>query len=345
MTEEILIKNTDDNITDIEIIEIEGYKIHTYEIEYLERIKNLYGFIYVTTNLINGKMYVGQRKINRHDWRTYLGSGTTLKKAIKKYGRENFDRKIIDIAFNANELNQLEYFYTIKFDSTNKDNWYNIVYGGGVNGLNIKNNKQRPVVRYDINGNILGEYKSVLDGANKTGDGRQSIHQCCHGKFRTVKKSNTVWRFKDDPFDKYSIVDSKPKSVKCYNKFQELIAIYKSIRDAERETGVDHTSITRCCNGEACCAGIYIWCYENENPIFNYDKMAEKPIYQYDLNGNFIKRFNSSKEAGLILNIKHVYINLCCNKKTKMSGGYKWYYSEDPNQPDKSRILYSTNKG
>lgn len=143
--------------TDIELIDgsklkyvyIDEYQIEVYDVSYLERIKGLYGFIYVTTNLINGKMYVGQRKLrhknNQNSWKTYLGSGTHLKNAIKKYGKENFDRKIIDIAFNKNELNWLEYFYTKRFNSVEKENWYNIVYGGGVDGLNEGNSGWKEV--------------------------------------------------------------------------------------------------------------------------------------------------------------------------------------------------------
>ena len=46
--------------------------------------------VYKTTNLINGKIYVGKYEGNREN---YLGSGYILKKAIKKYGRENFKRE------------------------------------------------------------------------------------------------------------------------------------------------------------------------------------------------------------------------------------------------------------
>lgn len=43
--------------------------------------------IYITTNLINGKIYIGQ---SIHSNKNYLGSGVKLKKAIDKYGTENF---------------------------------------------------------------------------------------------------------------------------------------------------------------------------------------------------------------------------------------------------------------
>ena len=66
-----------------------------------------YGFIYITTNMINGKKYIGQ-KIFDNKFNNYLGSGKLLKQAIKKYGKKNFYREIITITYNKNELNKLE---------------------------------------------------------------------------------------------------------------------------------------------------------------------------------------------------------------------------------------------
>ena len=48
--------------------------------------------IYLTTNLINNKKYLGRDSQNR---KTYLGSGKLLKLAILKYGVENFKKEII----------------------------------------------------------------------------------------------------------------------------------------------------------------------------------------------------------------------------------------------------------
>ena len=52
-------------------------------------IDNPYGFIYITTNMVNGMRYLGQKKFDR-GWKNYLGSGAVLRKAINKYGKENF---------------------------------------------------------------------------------------------------------------------------------------------------------------------------------------------------------------------------------------------------------------
>lgn len=48
--------------------------------------------IYKTTNLINGKIYIGKDK---HNNSKYLGSGRRLIKAIQKYGRDFFLKEII----------------------------------------------------------------------------------------------------------------------------------------------------------------------------------------------------------------------------------------------------------
>lgn len=52
-----------------------------------------------------------------------------------------------------------------------------------------------------------------------------------------------------------------------------------------------------------------------------------KSVLQYDINGNFIKRWNSIKEAQSYIN-KGSIIN-CCRKKNKTAGGYIWRYTDD----------------
>lgn len=49
-----------------------------------------------------------------------------------------------------------------------------------------------------------------------------------------------------------------------------------------------------------------------------------KKVYQYDLNGVFIKEWNSIKEAGETLNISRGNISKCSNEKMKFAGGYVW---------------------
>jgi hypothetical protein len=66
--------------------------------------------IYKTTNLINNKIYVGQHSvIEKND--VYLGSGFLLKKAIKKYGKENFKKEILEYCDSKIEMSKKEIFW------------------------------------------------------------------------------------------------------------------------------------------------------------------------------------------------------------------------------------------
>ena len=90
----------------------------------------MFGYIYKTTNLINNKIYIGQRK-GEFDIK-YLGSGYTLKKAIKKYGKESFKVELLIKADDMNQLNNLEIEYISKYKKIfiARDDMYNITTGG-----------------------------------------------------------------------------------------------------------------------------------------------------------------------------------------------------------------------
>ena len=87
--------------------------------------KDIY-IVYETTNLINGKYYIGVHKKNK---RKYLGSGDVLKVAVKKYGKENF---IVEILKNFdNKLDAYDYEKEIISNYMMKSsNCYNICEGG-----------------------------------------------------------------------------------------------------------------------------------------------------------------------------------------------------------------------
>lgn len=83
--------------------------------------------VYKTTNLINGKIYVGYDTRNRP---SYLGSGVFYKRAEKKYGKENFRKAIIDIDDDLKMLCLKEIFWIDFYDARNPEIGYNIDPGG-----------------------------------------------------------------------------------------------------------------------------------------------------------------------------------------------------------------------
>ena len=85
-------------------------------------------FIYMTTNLINGHKYIGKHHGELND--SYLGSGLLLKQAVKKYGKENFTREIIENCKSKEDLDSREKYWIKYYNATESEDFYNITSGG-----------------------------------------------------------------------------------------------------------------------------------------------------------------------------------------------------------------------
>ena len=90
---------------------------------------NPYGYIYKTTNLLNGKIYIGQKK-STHLVESYLGSGDLISRAIKKYGKENFKLELLEYCKDKSDLDKKEKYYIDLFKSQDINIGYNIADGG-----------------------------------------------------------------------------------------------------------------------------------------------------------------------------------------------------------------------
>ena len=97
----------------------------------------MYGYIYITTNLLNGKKYIGKHKSSEFEFDKYYCSGKYIKAAIKKYGLENFKCELLEsinniptICNSEDELNASENYYTLFYDCVNSSEYYNLIEGG-----------------------------------------------------------------------------------------------------------------------------------------------------------------------------------------------------------------------
>ena len=92
--------------------------------------------IYLITNLINGKWYVGQTiRPLEHRWERHLHVGKKdakyhLYKSMKKYGIENFKIQKIEECYTTEELDYLEKYYIKMLHSNNETFGYNLTDGG-----------------------------------------------------------------------------------------------------------------------------------------------------------------------------------------------------------------------
>lgn len=121
--------------------------------------------VYKITNRINGKIYIGVHKTeNVND--SYYGSGKYLKNALKKYGKENFEREIIFIFQN----DQKEKAYEKEREIVNekflkRSDVYNFKKGGEGGWDHIKKLKNDPLFREKVKINVKkGVNKAFKEG-------------------------------------------------------------------------------------------------------------------------------------------------------------------------------------
>lgn len=87
----------------------------------------MYGYIYKTTNRINGKIYVGKRK--GEFTTSYKGSGKYLRNALNKYGVENFSVEVIEYCETLDIQNEREKYWISYYRNLGTP-MYNIAKGG-----------------------------------------------------------------------------------------------------------------------------------------------------------------------------------------------------------------------
>lgn len=90
----------------------------------------MYGYIYKTTNLINEAIYIGRHKAEKFEPEKYIGSGTVFRRALEKYGIENFKCELLDTAETKEELNDKERYWIAKYKKDCPERMYNITIGG-----------------------------------------------------------------------------------------------------------------------------------------------------------------------------------------------------------------------
>lgn len=89
----------------------------------------MYGYVYLTTNLINNKKYVGMHKSETFD-PNYKGSDKIIRRACEKYGWDNFETVILEECNSFDELKSSEMFWIKRLNAVNDPDYYNISDGG-----------------------------------------------------------------------------------------------------------------------------------------------------------------------------------------------------------------------
>ena len=169
-------------------------------------------------------------------------------------------------------------------------------------------------------------YKMVL--SNKT---REMISESTKKRFKDpnererLRIANKKYEDSKTPEQKLQdILAQNSKSVYQYDKDMNLIAIFPSIKNVERVTGLYSANVAKCCKHKVIYVGGYIWRFEGDITPPEYKN--RKIIIQYDMNMNFISEFENRRKASLSTGINDSTIRSCCLGKSKSAGGFIWKY-------------------
>lgn len=178
-------------------------------------------YIYVTQNLINGKIYIGQSKRDIEESKDYYGSGIILNKAIKKYGKENFCKTILAKNINTNQkMNLLEKYYIKLLNSQDSVIGYNIADGG--TGGNTGGMREETKIRKStIKENGLTEFQEQSRKAQNT------MKQNGTDIIRCTKRNITMIQENEEGLNRYQIAGIK------------LSAFWKNMSDEEKKRHSD----------------------------------------------------------------------------------------------------------
>jgi group I intron endonuclease len=195
--------------------------------------------IYKITNLVNGKVYIGQTtKSIKERWKWHVAHKGCkfLNRAIRKYGKDNFKIEEIYTAFTKEELDASEKYFIKEFN-TLVPNGYNICIGGAAP---MQNRKHSVEAKSTISKKMLGIKKSIEHSKN----------------IAESKMGN-----KNPMFGKIGFASKVSKSIVCINNNK----IYGSARQAALELNLQPQNISKVLTGKRLTCGGYTFKFVEEN--------------------------------------------------------------------------------
>lgn len=205
-------------------------------------------YVYKAENRVTKKCYIGvtsdlESRIKNHHSNFIGNSGEKLHSMYLDFDFENITFEVIASAETLSELAKKERYYIEKYDSFN--NGYNSDRGGGF---------KKPIYQYNLSGELISTFEDLGSAANAVNAYSSSISHSCIGDTKTCK--GFYWSYSSTFKEVY---DCRKKSVNQFDLQGNLINPFDSISDASKASGVNKSSIAKCCRGERKKAGNFIW--------------------------------------------------------------------------------------
>ena len=308
-----------------------------------------YHFIYKITNIINNKFYVGMHSTNNIN-DSYFGSGRYLHRSIKKYGKQNFKREILEFLDTREKLiKREEIIITSKL--LNDPLCMNLNPGGKGGRLSgfkhtqkmkdknskalsnfWKNNKKGNIIKCEVC------KKEVYCSPSRI-PSKYCSKKCAYSMHSKTMK--VAWNNRTDENKKNAAI----KISKSLTNKTATIAMLEGRRKhslkmkGQPTWNKGKTGVQIAWNKGK--RGIYVATDETRKKLseslMGHDclpetrkKIADKnsiKILQYDLDNNFIKKWDSTQQVARTLKISAGNICMCLKNKRNSASGFVWKYS------------------
>lgn len=301
--------------------------------------------VYKTTNLINGKMYIGVHKIKDPEvFDGYLGCGcystkpssweqktnSILPAAIKKYGPNSFKRETLFVFDGTPEGRILAYLKEkelVNEDWVSDKNTYNICIGGV---SSLVENQSKKIRQYSLSGEYIKTWDSV-QLAESYYNNKGQISKACN--LRHKSSAGYQWRFDSDNIESLDNVEDivlQKKTVYQFDLSGNLLKVWKSISEAATQfsnVNSGKSGIKRNCEGIVKQSFGYFWSFNNK---FLYNRNNKSlPVASYNIDGTFIKSYSNVLEACEDLNLKDpsgIFAVICGKHKTCSDLRWRFFY-------------------
>ena len=216
-----------------------------------------------------------------------------------------------------------------------------------------------PVAQYDLSGNFLRKFDTIVDAKKflglKNGETLEFKNKTSRGYiWRRLDKTNPTYPLKlPDKEIEYAITSEQGQICFQYDLNGKFIRSYKSVTEATEILNGWNGGIAAACRKEYFQSLNYIWRYEQDGYIYGKDLPESeikyvhglsKPVYQYDLNGILLHRYDSVTEAANKYGIATTNISKACNKEIKTTTGYIWRYDNVIFTEDELKDINSNKK-
>lgn len=271
--------------------------------------------IYVYTNKVNGKVYVGRTCVPLKKRAGYNGvayKGCPLFwRAIQKYGWENFKGEIIEEGLNNEEATEKEIYYIRYFEASSPLKGYNILDTTFNNSVYSDENRESRSRKFSGEGNPMYAYEYTEEQKEKMRERNLGINNPFYGKHHSQE---TIDIIKEKLKVYYETHESPSKGRKLTEEQRKRLSESKKGKYCGKDShryGIRHTEeskrkISEHLKGRVPWNRVKVMCVETG------------------------EIFNSAQEACNLKGIDNSAILKCCKGRNHTAGGYHWEYVNEP---------------